>query len=53
MTGRVKVGVSEELPIPGVNKLLGNDLAGSKVVLVTQMVENPLISDLEENVGVF
>ena len=41
VVGKVKVGVSDELPIDGVDMLLANDLAGKKVVPELQMIENP------------
>ena len=41
VVGKVKVGVSDELPIDGVDMLLGNDLAGRKVVPELQMIEDP------------
>ena len=39
VTGPVAVGVRPSLPFPGVHLLLGNDLAGDKVVV------NPLVTD--------
>ena len=39
--GKVKVGVSEELPIEGVDMLLGNNIAGKRVVPELEMIENP------------
>ncbi|XP_042204156.1 uncharacterized protein LOC121853846 [Homarus americanus] len=41
VSGIVKVGVSVELPVPGVQMLLGNDLAGDTVVPEPIMCENP------------
>ena len=38
--GKVKVGVSEELLIKGVDMLLGNDIAGKRVVPELEMIEN-------------
>ena len=38
--GKVKVGVSEELLIEGVDMLLGNDIAGKRVVPELEMIEN-------------
>ncbi|KAG7156903.1 putative pol Retrovirus-related Pol polyprotein from transposon-like 21, partial [Homarus americanus] len=40
VSGIVKVGVSVELPVPGVQMLLSNDLAGDKVVPEPIMCEN-------------
>ncbi|KAK3886585.1 hypothetical protein Pcinc_009233 [Petrolisthes cinctipes] len=40
--GRVKVGVSDKLPVSGVDMLLGNDLAGNIVVPNPELVENPI-----------
>jgi len=42
VNGIVEVGVSDELPVPGVQMLLGNDLAGDKTVPEPIMCENPL-----------
>ncbi|KAK3885140.1 hypothetical protein Pcinc_010622 [Petrolisthes cinctipes] len=42
VTGRVKVGICEDIPIFGVHMLLGNDLAGDKVIPEPQIVEDPL-----------
>ena len=39
MNGPVAVGIRQTLPFKGVNLLLGNDLAGDKVVV------NPLVTD--------
>ncbi|KAK3895276.1 hypothetical protein Pcinc_000993 [Petrolisthes cinctipes] len=40
--GKVKVGVSDKLPVSGVDMLLGNDLAGNMVVPNPELVENPI-----------
>ncbi|KAK3850131.1 hypothetical protein Pcinc_043144 [Petrolisthes cinctipes] len=40
--GRVKVGVSDKLPVSGVDMLLGNDLAGNIVVPNPELVEDPI-----------
>lgn len=47
VNGRVLVGVSDRLPIDGVDMLLGNDLAGSVVVPELQKVDNPLLEEAE------
>ena len=39
VTGPVAVGMKSSLPFDGIHLLLGNDLAGAKVVV------NPLVSD--------
>ena len=39
--GAVLVGVVQELPVEGISMLLGNDLAGSKVVTEPKMVTQP------------
>lgn len=41
VSGEVKIGVSCELPVPGVHVLLGNDLAGDKVVPELMIVNDP------------
>ncbi len=46
----VNVGVVSELPVKGVDLLLGNDLAGSRVVAVPQLCVDPMVNisdDLE------
>ena len=47
VVGKVMVGVSDELPIDGVDMLLGNDLAGEKVVPEPPMIENPWNEEME------
>ncbi|XP_063601112.1 uncharacterized protein LOC134777204 [Penaeus indicus] len=42
VNGIVEVGVKDELPVPGVQMLLGNDLAGDKTIPEPIMCENPL-----------
>ena len=49
VTGEVTVGVKDTLPIDGVDMLMGNDLAGGKVIPNLQMVENPVQEILESN----
>ena len=41
LTGRVTVGNRLTLPIKGISLILGNDLAGSKVMPDLQLVSNP------------
>ena len=43
MTGPVKVGVQPSLPIEGVDPILGNDLAGDKVVVIAVVTEKPCL----------
>ena len=47
VTGEEPVGVKESLPVQGVDMLLGNDLAGSKVLPNLQMIENPAQEEIE------
>ncbi|XP_066965514.1 uncharacterized protein [Macrobrachium rosenbergii] len=52
-TGNTVVGVVDSLPIPNIDFLLGNDIAGSRVipdpvVVDTPLIENP-VKELEEN----
>ncbi|XP_063841016.1 uncharacterized protein LOC135089382 [Scylla paramamosain] len=47
VTGEVTVGVKEALPVDGVDMLVGNDLAGGRVIPKLQMVDNPLIGMTE------
>ena len=42
VSGEVVVGVKETLPVDRVDMLMGNDLAGKKVIPNLQRVENPL-----------
>ncbi|XP_077954032.1 uncharacterized protein LOC144391284 [Gasterosteus aculeatus] len=41
VSGRVRVGVVPRLPVDGVSFLLGNDIAGGRVVPVPEVVDNP------------
>ena len=41
LTGQVTVGTRPTLPIKGISLILGNDLAGSKVMPDLQLVNNP------------
>ena len=50
VTGEVVVGVKDTLPVDGVDMLMGNDLAGKKVIPNLQMVENPVQEILESNI---
>ncbi|XP_076049636.1 uncharacterized protein LOC143030371 [Oratosquilla oratoria] len=52
VSGKVEVGVREELPINGVDMLLGNDLAGDKVVPEPIMIAKPLGNVKDGNVDV-
>lgn len=52
ITGPVTVGVRHTLPVPGVSLLLGNDLAGEKVVaapIVCERVTSNVTSDDEDD----
>ncbi len=42
VSGFVKIAVRSQLPIKGVDLILGNDLAGEKVLPFPEVVENPL-----------
>jgi hypothetical protein len=50
VTGSVSVGIVPHLPIKGIDLLLGNDLAGSKVIAVPQLLVNPSF-DSEDELG--
>ena len=45
VNGKVKVGVSDKLAVSGVYMLLGNDLAGGRVVPDLKIAEDPVIND--------
>ncbi|KAI5620496.1 hypothetical protein C0J50_19963 [Silurus asotus] len=45
VTGQVKVGLMSSLPVKGISLLLGNDLAGGKVVPSVQLTSKPSIED--------
>lgn len=45
VTGQVKVGLMFSLPVKGISLLLGNDLAGGKVVPSVQLTFKPSIED--------
>ncbi len=44
VTGKVSVGVVSSLPVSGIDMLLGNDLAGDKVVISPQVTCDPIDS---------
>ena len=48
VSGRLSVGVRSELPVKGVSMLLGNDLAGGKVLPYPIVVDKPCFKDIEE-----
>lgn len=43
-TGVVKVGVRDSLPVEGVNFILGNDIAGGKVMPLLEVCDKPELS---------
>lgn len=45
--GKVEVGVCTKLPISGVTFILGNDLAGGKVLPVPEVLSEPVISEVQ------
>ena len=45
ITGQVEVGLRSSLPVKGVSLLLGNDLAGGKVVPSIQLCSQPIVTD--------
>ena len=47
VTGEVTVGVKKTLAIDGVDMLMGNDIAGKRIIPNLQMVEDPLKEMLE------
>lgn len=53
VTGQFKVGLIDSLPMKGVSLLLGNDLAGGKVVPSVQLSAQPLTDDDLVNTNVF
>lgn len=44
VTGFVNVGVRDELPVPGVSFILGNDLAGGRVFPTLEVFDKPFVS---------
>ncbi len=44
-SGLVKVGVRDSLPVHGVNFILGNDIAGGKMVPLLEVCDKPILSD--------
>lgn len=44
VTGFVNVGIRNELPVPGVSFILGNDLAGGRVFLTLEVFDKPSLS---------
>ena len=53
VTGLVTVGLRPELPVKGVTMLLGNDLAGGKIVPSVQMTDKPVTEDDTFDVKIF
>ena len=47
VNGRVPVGVMHSLPVTGVHLLLGNDLAGDKVVVNPLVTANPSLDQID------
>lgn len=41
ITGRVRVGVMSDLPVKGVDLLLGNDLVGGRVIPMMEVLDTP------------
>lgn len=48
ITGFVDVGVRPALPVPGVDVILGNDLAGGNVIPVLEVLDRPVITSVSE-----
>lgn len=48
VSGPVMVGVRPSLPVPGISLLLGNDLAGDKVMVNPCVSNNPQLSTVQE-----
>lgn len=44
VSGSVKVAIRSALPIPGIDFILGNDLAGGKVMPVPEVLDRPELS---------
>ncbi len=51
VSGYVKVGVRSSLPVPGVDFILGNDLAGANVMPVLEVLDVPEVSCGFEDLG--
>ena len=52
VSGRVKVGVRKSLPVDGVSMVLGNDLAGFKVIVPVKDVPSVLSKQVKSDIGV-
>ena len=50
VSGPVTVGIRPSLPFPGVHLLLGNDLAGDKVVVNPLVSDTPLLDQVPDSV---
>lgn len=50
-SGCVKVGMRSSLPVPGVDFILGNDLAGANVMPVLEVLDVPEVSCGSEELG--
>ncbi len=48
VAGFVDVGVRPTLPVPGIEFILGNDLAGGRVLPVLEVLDKPVISSVSE-----
>lgn len=49
VTGFVKLAVRHQLPVKGVAVIIGNDLAGGKVLPYPEVIENPLCETVNSN----
>ena len=50
VNGPVAVGIRQTLPFKGVNLLLGNDLAGDKVVVTRAMAKKAMLTENQSDV---
>lgn len=50
-TGEYKVGVCPSLPVEGVTFIMGNDIAGGKVIPVLEVLDSPKVCDLLDEVS--
>lgn len=48
VSGMVRVAVRTELPVEGVDVILGNDLAGGKVFPIPEVVTDPTVNELDD-----
>ena len=53
INGNIVIGIIPSLPVGGISLILGNDLAGEKVMVDPKVVEKPMDDEKKREVGIF